>query len=127
MWQPIFEENGLKLDENWSDYDKLVEKLGDEGIANAIATSDPLHEAETYDEITKRGTEAMDKVITDAKKAKAKNVMIVSSGSMIPTLLELVVPDEYNGEMMDNCSVTILTYKDDKYSVKVIGDTQYIE
>ncbi|MGM0123053.1 hypothetical protein IGI37_000419 [Enterococcus sp. AZ194] len=127
MWEPIFEKNGLKLDENWSDYEKLVEKIGDAGIANAIAENDPLKAAETYDEITTRGQAAMDQVIKDAKKKNAENVMIVSSGSMIPTILELIVPEEYQGEVLDNCSVTILKYKDNKYSLDVIGDTQYIE
>lgn len=127
MWTPIFEANGFKLDDDWSDYDKLVEKIGDEGIANAIAENDPLKAAENYDEITARGQAAMSKVIKDAKKNNAKNVMIVSSGGMIPTLLELLTPDEYNGEMLDNCSVTTLKYKDGKYTLDKIGDTQYIE
>lgn len=46
---------------------------------------------------------------------------------MIPTLLEMLVPDAYNGEMMENCSVTTLKYKDGKYTLDKIGDTQYIE
>lgn len=127
MWEPIFTSNGFTLDEDWTDYADLVEKIGDDGIANTIAENDPLGVAENYDEITERGQAAMDMVIKDAKEADAKNVMIVSSGSMIPTLLELLVPEEYNGEMLDNCSVTILKYKDDKYTLDVIGDTQYIE
>lgn len=127
MWTPIFETNGFKLDDDWSDYDKLVEKIGDDRIANAIAENDPLKAAENYDEITTRGKAAMAKVIKDAKKTNAKNVMIISSGGMIPTLLELLTPNEYNGEMMDNCSVTTLNYKDGKYTLDKIGDTQYIE
>lgn len=127
MWTPIFEANGFKLDDDWSDYDKLVEKIGDDGIANAIAENDPLKAAENYDEITTRGKAAMAKVIKDAKKTNAKNVMIVSSGGKIPTLLELLTPNEYNGEMMDNCSVKTLNYKDGKYTLDKIGDTQYIE
>ncbi|MGG5372180.1 histidine phosphatase family protein [Enterococcus sp. AZ196] len=127
MWTPVFEKNGFKMDEEWSDYGKLVEKIGDEGIANSIAENDPLKAAETYDEITTRGQAAMNKVIKDAKKQKAKNVMIVSSGSMIPTLLELIAPGEYDGETIDNCSVTTLKYKAGKYSVKKIGDMQYVE
>ena len=127
MWTPIFEANGFKLDDDWSDYDKLVEKIGDDGIANAIAENDPLKAAENYDEITTRGQAAMDMVIKDSKKKNAKNVMIVSSGGMIPTLLEMLVPDAYNVEMMENCSVTTLKYKDGKYTLDKIGDTQYIE
>jgi probable phosphoglycerate mutase len=69
----------------------------------------------------------MDKVVADAKKKKAKNVLIVSSGSMIPTLLEMLVPGEYQGEAIDNCSVTTLKYKDNNYSVAKINDTQYVD
>lgn len=127
MWTPIFEANGLKFDEEWTDYDELVNKLGDEGVADAIAESDSLKVAETYKDITKRGQAAMDKVIADAKKKKAKKVLIVSSGSMIPTLLEMLVPGEYQGEAIDNCSVTTLKYKNGKYSVDKINDTQYVE
>jgi len=127
MWTPIFEANGFKLDDEWSDYEKLVEKIGDDGIANAIAENDSLGAAENYDEITTRGKAAMAKVIKDAKKSNAKNVMVVSSGGMIPTLLEMLVPDEYNGEMLDNCSVTTLKYKDGNYTLDKIGDTQYIQ
>lgn len=127
MWTPIFEANDLKFDEEWTDYDKLVNKLGDEGVADAIAESDSLKVAETYEEITTRGQAAMDKVVANAKKKKAKNVLIVSSGSMIPTLLEMLVPGEYQGEAIDNCSVTTLKYHDNKYSVDKINDTQYVE
>ena len=117
----------MKFDEDWTDYDKLVNKLGDEGVADAIAESDPLKVAESYKDITKRGQAAMDKVVADAKKQKAKKVLIVSSGSMIPTLLEMLVPGEYQGEAIDNCSVTTLKYKDGNYSVAKINDTQYVD
>jgi len=127
MWTPIFEANDLTFDEEWTDYDKLVNTLGDEGVADAIAEADSLKVAETYEEITERGQAAMDKVIADAKKKKAKRVLIVSSGSMIPTILEMVVPGEYKGEAIDNCSVTTLKYKDNHYSVAKINDTQYVE
>ncbi|MGO3603880.1 MAG: histidine phosphatase family protein [Enterococcus malodoratus] len=127
MWTPIFEANDLKFDEDWTDYDKLVNKLGDEGVADAIAESDSLKVAETYNDITKRGQTAMNKVVSDAKKKNAKTVLIVSSGSMIPTLLEMLIPGEYQGEAIDNCSVTTLKYKDNKYSVDKINDTQYVD
>lgn len=127
MWTPIFEANDLKFDEDWTDYDKLVSKLGDEGIADAIAEADSLNAAETYEEIINRGQAAMDKVVADAKKRNAKSVLIVSSGSMIPTLLEMLVPGEYQGESIDNCSVTTLKYKGKSYSLGKINDTQYVE
>lgn len=127
MITPVLESNGFKYDESGSQFGALIEKLGDEGIINTIAKNDPLKAAESYDEIVARGTAAMDKVIKDAKKNNAKNVLIVSSGSMIPTLLTITAQEEYKGEPISNCSVTTLKYKEGTYSIESIGDTQYIE
>lgn len=124
MWNPVMNSYDLEFDEEWSDYAELVEILGDDGIADAIAEHDPLGAAETYDEITTRGKEAMNLVV---ENNQAGNVLIVSSGSMIPTLLEILVPGEYQGESIDNGSVTILKYKDGEYTLDVLGDTSYLK
>mgnify|MGYP000588677765 FL=1 len=58
---------------------------------------------------------------------KGGNILIVSSGGIIPILLESVAPGEYQGEKIANCSVTTLTYKDGKYTVKKIGDTSFVD
>lgn len=124
MWNPIMNSYDLEFDEEWSEYGELVDILGDDGIADAIAEHDPLDAAETYDEITDRGKEAMDLVVENDQSG---NVLIVSSGSMIPTLLEILVPGEYQGESIDNGSVTILKYKDGEYTLETLGDTSYLE
>jgi probable phosphoglycerate mutase len=48
---------------------------------------------------------------------KGGNVLIVSSGGIIPILLESIA----------NCSVTTLTYKDGKYTIDTIGDTSFVD
>ena len=126
MWTPIMEKYGLKFDEEWTDYGKLVELLGDEGIADAIANNDELKAAETYAEIQARGKAAMEQVIKETEEKGGGNVLIVSSGGMIPTLMTMLVPDQYHGEDIGNCSVTILKYKEGKYTVEVIGDQSYL-
>lgn len=127
MWKPLFEQANLEFDENWTNYETLVEMLGDEGIADAIAANDELGEAETYEEITARGQEAMDQLIKEAEKNGGGNVLVVSSGSMIPTILTLLVPDQYNGESISNCSITILKYKNGKYTLETVNDTSHLE
>ncbi len=124
MWNPVMNSYDLEFDEEWSDYEELVDILGDDGIADAIAEHDSLDAAETYEEITDRGKEAMDLVV---ENNQAGNVLVVSSGSMIPTLLEILVPGEYQGESIDNGSVTILKYKDGEYTLEALGDTSYLE
>lgn len=127
MWDPIFEAHGLKFDAEWSQYGELVKQMSDEDIANAIAANDELQEAETYDEITKRSKEAMDEIVKTGLEAGGGNVLAVSSGSEIPTILELVTPGQYKGEDISNCSVTVLTYKDGAYTLEKCGDTSYLE
>lgn len=127
MWDPIFEAHGLKFDADWSQYGELVKQMTDEDIANAIAANDELHQAETYDQITRRTREAMDEIVKTTLKAGGGNALVVSSGSEIPTILELVVPGQYQGEDISNCSVTVLTYKDGVYTLGKCGDTSYLE
>lgn len=127
MWDPIFEAHGLKFDAEWSQYGELTKQMSDEDIANAIAANDVLHAAETYDQITKRTREAMDEIVRTTLNAGGGNALAVSSGSEIPTILELVVPGQYKGEDIGNCSVTILNYKDGVYTLVTCGDKSYLE
>ncbi|MBL1229710.1 histidine phosphatase family protein [Enterococcus sp. BWB1-3] len=127
MWAPIFEAQGLKFDDEWSQYAELTEKLSDEDIANEIAKNDPTQTAETYDEIVKRSKEAMDEIIAASKEAGGGNVLIVAHGSEIPTILEFLVPSTYKGESIGNCSVTTLHMKDGQMMIDTIGDTSYLE
>ncbi len=127
MWDAIGKEYGYTYDENWEFYEGLFEVLGDKGIADQLAKVDPWKEAETYDEITGRGNEAMKQLIEEAQKTGAKRVIVVSSGSMIPTILKEIAPESYNGESIGNLGLTKVEYKDGKYDVKVIGDLDYIK
>lgn len=127
MWDAIGKDHGYTYDENWEFYEGLFEVLGDKGIADELAKVDPWNEAETYDEITKRANEAMEELISEAQKTGAKRVLIVSSGSMIPTILKEISPESYNGESIGNLGLTKIEYKNGVYDVKTIGDLDYIK
>jgi probable phosphoglycerate mutase len=101
--------------------------LGDRGIADAIAAADPLGLAEDYDEILRRSKEAMDQIISESATAGGGNVLIVSSGSEIPTILNMLVPEQYKGQNIGNCTVTILAYKNGRYTLGVVGDGSYLD
>lgn len=126
MWDPIFEDHGLKFDEDWTDYAALTEQMSDEDIANAIAANDETGTAESYDEIVERSKEAMKEIEKLARK-KGGNILIVSHGSEIPTILEIISPGSYKGEDIGNCSVTKVAYADGTYTVESIGDDSYLE
>lgn len=123
LWAPMLEARGLTFDEEWSWFDEL----GDEGLAECIKEADPYGVAEGYDEIVERAKKAMDEIIDSSLKADGENVLIVSSGGLIPVILDAIVSDQYNGEILSNCSVTTVTYKDGVYTLESVGDTSYIE
>jgi probable phosphoglycerate mutase len=127
MWTPIFDKYGLSFDEDWSQYEQLVDMLGDRGIADAIAAADPLGLAEDYDEILRRSKEAIDQIISESAAAGGGNVLVVSSGGEIPTILNMLVPEQYKGQNIGNCTVTILTYENGKYTLGVVGDGSYLD
>ncbi|GAA0802389.1 histidine phosphatase family protein [Faecalicatena orotica] len=128
LWDPIYEAYGLKYDEEWSQYAELMEHLTVEDLQNEIAENDPTGTAETYEDITTRSQEAMDEIVKAATDKGGGNVLVVSSGSLIPTMLEVIAPGQVGEDIsLDNCSVTIVEYKDGKYTVKVAGDMSYVE
>ena len=127
MWDPIFTSQGLKFDENWTQYGELTQKLSDREISNLIAANDPTKTAENYDQITDRTKNAMERIVTEAEASGGGNVLAVSHGGEIATILELLVPGQYKGEDIGNCSVTIVKYADGGYTLETVGDTSYLK
>lgn len=96
-------------------------------LANKVAEVDPTQTAETYDEMHQRVSKVMPEVMKEVDAQGGGNVLIVSSGGIIPIILESIAPGEYQGEKIANCSVTTLTYKEGKYTIESIGDTSYVD
>ncbi|TDW26319.1 putative phosphoglycerate mutase [Breznakia blatticola] len=107
-------------------WDFIQETMTAEELASKIAEVDPSQTAETAQQVKERGAKAME-LMMESVGDDGSNVLIVSSGGIIPLILEAIAPGEYNGEKIANCSVTVLKYKDGKYTVDVIGDTTYVE
>ena len=127
MWVPLFEEKNMefKLDRsNWGEFTALTT---DREIADSIARNDPAKTAENYNDILKRAKEGVDYLINDTVEKGGGNALIVSHGNIIPTILYLYAPDEYKGETVPNCSLTILKIENGKFSLEKIGDTSFID
>jgi broad specificity phosphatase PhoE len=127
MWTPLFQQVGLTFDAEWSQAGEFIKKMSDEDIANAIAKNDPTKTAENYDAIVERSKEAIEQIVNETLEKGGGNALAVSHGSEIPTILSIFVPESYHGEGMDNLSLTILNYKDGKYTLKTVGDTTYMK
>lgn len=125
LWSPVLEKYGLAFDDKFGYMPELTAKLEEAGVSitDALAEGDPLNAAETHADIVKRGTEAIDQVIKES--SEGGNVLIVSSGGVIPELLEIMAPGQYNGEKIENCSVTTIRVTDGKSEVVKIADVSY--
>ena len=127
MWVPLFKEKNMefKLDRsNWKEFTSLTT---DREIADLIAENDPAKTAENYEDILKRAKKGVDFLINNITEKGGGNALVVSHGNIIPTILYLYAPDEYNGETVPNCSLTILKIENRRFSLEKVGDTSFID
>ena len=127
MWVPLFKEKNMefKLDRsNWKEFTSLTT---DREIADLIAKNDPAKTAENYEDILKRAKKGIDFLINNITEKGSGNALVVSHGNIIPTILYLYAPDEYNGETVPNCSLTILKIENGRFSLEKVGDTSFID
>lgn len=84
--------------------------------------------AEDSQTIVTRLTEGLDELVKDAQKEDAKNVLVVSHGMSIITLLgELDANADLPDGGLKNASVSKVTYKDGKYTIDSVNDLSYVE
>lgn len=118
MWQPVFELNGLEFSGEIEQYIKIRQLIGEQEIADQFCKNDPLGLAESYEQIKERTLEAMDRIIDLAKRNGGGNILVVSSGNEIQTILRLLVPSDYHGEDITNCSVSKIVYENGRFSLE---------
>ncbi|MFV0519703.1 MAG: histidine phosphatase family protein [Lachnospirales bacterium] len=83
--------------------------------------------AENYDQITSRLTESLKEISETQSKNGGGNVLLVSHGLSISALLSEICPDAELPQGFTNASVTVVTYKDGKYTAESINDMSYVE
>ena len=127
LWTPLFNEKGIEFKADWSTWELLTAAMTDEEMANAIAKNDPTQTAENYNDIIKRSKEAVEQIVKETEAKGGGNALIVSHGSEIPTILSIYVPDQYKGESIGNCSLTIVKVQNGVYTLIKVGDISYME
>jgi len=84
--------------------------------------------AEDSKTIVARLTAGLDDIVKDAEKEGANNVLVVSHGMSIITLLgELDANADLPDGGLKNASVSKVTYKDGKYTIDSVNDLSYVE
>ncbi|MBO0423769.1 phosphoglycerate mutase [Enterococcus plantarum] len=84
--------------------------------------------AEDSKTIVARLTAGLDDIVKDAEKEGANNVLVVSHGMSIITLLgELDANADLPDDGLKNASISKVTYKDGKYTIDSVNDLSYVE
>ncbi|TCD45731.1 histidine phosphatase family protein [Streptococcus sp. X16XC17] len=96
-----------------------------EEIANGIYEADSAKWAETWEQLSGRILDGFTTIAQDLEKQGGGNAFVVSHGMTIATLVQLLEPERPKDLALDNGSVTVLTYKDDQFTVETVGDMSY--
>ncbi|ORM98761.1 phosphoglycerate mutase [Pantoea septica] len=84
-------------------------------------------EAESYQQVARRMLESMTEIAQKAQQQGGGNVLVVSHGMAISSLL-LALGDKSPNQWLENASVTLLRYTDSgKFVVETVNDMQYVK
>lgn len=102
-------------------------KIGIEEIVEMIHAADPSGQAETYQQVAQRVTMAVKKIARQAQQQGGGNVLIVTHGMAIMTLLH-ELGDKNMTHSLSNASVTRIRYTDaGKFVIEAIDDLSYVK
>jgi probable phosphoglycerate mutase len=126
MWQPVVKKLGF------SDLHALTQALSKGQVSmkqmmNTLAELDPAHTTENATQVHERMQSALHDIAEKVSADGGGNVLIVSHGMSIMAMLEGMTPEANLRAPLQNASVTVITYKDGKFSVGKVGDMQFVE
>lgn len=125
MWAPLFRQQGMTFDPQWGNWGEFTRKMSDRAIAQAIHDNDPRGWAETYPQIESRLRAGVQDVVDKAVAAGGGNVLVVSHGGAILTILDMLVAGQAKGADIPNSSITVLRYQNGQYQLLKAGDLSY--
>jgi broad specificity phosphatase PhoE len=125
MWTPLFRQQGMIFDPQWGNWAAFSRKMSDSAIAQAIHDADPRGWAETYPQIVSRLRAGMQDVVDKAVAAGGGNVLVVSHGGAILTILDTLLPGQAQGVDIPNCSISVLRYQYGQFHLLKAGDLSY--
>lgn len=92
---------------------------------DAIADLDETGRAESSGAFSRRLSKAVNRIVEESERLNASNVLIVSHGAAIATLVEEMGGP--HGAPLPNASVTVVEYQSGTYRLLSAGDTRYQE
>lgn len=95
-------------------------------IIDTIAALDETGEAESWNAYSKRLQAGLDYVVEEALEKEDTDVMIVSHGMSIGSILSMI-DDTQEIVHVANSSITKIVYEDGNYTIESINDLSYAE
>lgn len=126
-WTPVFKKYGYPASAIKTDFENALQKLlkeaSNEEVRNIIAKNDPLNLAENYNSYYNRVYSFVEAV----KIQKCfKNIAIVSHGGTAQLILEMLLDNTDQITEVDNCSVSIVDFKNDEANLIQFNDISYL-
>lgn len=97
-------------------------------MMNATASTDRSGYAETYETVQKRAVETMHEIAEELQKQGGGNILIVSHGVTISTILESFQGDQPEDmRTMKNASVSVIKYDNNSFFIEEAATMKYVE
>lgn len=122
MMEPIFQKFGLE----YGDFKLFIKESNGQNIADLIAEADATHIAETAQQIKSRVITAIERIVSLALNGGGGNVLIVTSGGILRTLLPALLKEGIPDTMVENGCVSVLKYCRGDYIAEEINSLSYL-
>lgn len=125
-WEPVAKKLGYK------DFESMAQGLGKSEVTldqmmDTLASTDPSGQTETAAQVRTRMQNELRAIAEKVSAEGGGNVLVVSHGMAILTMLKGWVPADQLREPLKNASVTKITYQKGKFTVSQVGDMSYVE
>ena len=106
-------------------FDKPVEEMTYQDMANAIMTVDTAGWAEPWEALKNRIITGFSDIAKEVQAKGGGDAIVVSHGMTIAILMGLIDPSQPRSLALDNGSICQLTYEDGDLHIEAIGDMSY--
>lgn len=105
---------------------RSLEEMPYSDIAQSIVEVDTANWAEPWDVLSKRIYDGFEAMAKEIEAQGGGNAIVVSHGMTIGTFMWLI-DNNQEKQSIDNGSVSVVTYKDDKFTIETVADLSYRE
>ena len=118
MLNPLFKMHGAEYD----GYEALYKYMDDIEIASEVARRDETKQTEGPIKVWDRFSKGLHRIIFENKSG---NILLSTSSLAIAVVIKNLFPDFIQNGLVDNASLTVISYEDGKYVLEDYNNTHY--